>query len=82
MNANRFWRRQKIKNATGRPRYIVYTDPGTTEEERLSRWLEKWRDDLPFFDNEGCGCCINIYKIDAPLQTLAELSPELLETCE
>lgn len=49
-------------------------DSDTDEGDIVEQWLVKWRSALAYCsENEGCGCCIDIYNVEAPEEALAEL---------
>jgi len=70
---------QSRKNKSATPKYTVYTDPDSPEEEFMSAWIDKWREHFSYFDNTGCGCCINDYEFDAPQEAIDELPDDLIE---
>lgn len=82
MNANEFWANQLKKNKLATPKYTITTDANTPEEKSMASWIEKWHDHFDYFNNRGCGCCINIYEFDAPEAAIAELPTELVELYE
>jgi hypothetical protein len=82
MDINAFWREQMTKNKSGAPRYEVTVDPGMEENGLMTAWIEKWRDHFTYFNNVGCGCCINIYEFDAPEEAVAEIPEELVSLYE
>ncbi len=46
----------------------------TDEVVAVDAWLARWRSRLRFVSaNEGCGCCVNIYRIEASQEALDEL---------
>jgi hypothetical protein len=50
----------------------------TGERQTLEHWLSKWRASLTFCsENEGCGCRVDIYNVEAPEEALAELPPSV-----
>jgi len=58
------------------PRATVCVDVGTPEQAAVDDWLERWRPRLPFAaENEGRGCCVDLYRVDAPREALDELPP-------
>ena len=58
-------------------------DAGVPEQAAVDAWLERWRPRLPFVsDNEGCGCCVDIYNVEAPPEALAELPPAVFASSE
>lgn len=82
MDANDFWAKQREKNKAGQPKYKVFTGAKTPEEQLMSEWIDRWHDQFDYFNNRGCGCCINIYEFDVPEEALNELPAELIEMCE
>jgi hypothetical protein len=45
----------------------------THDEERVAveAWFERWEERLSFVsDNEGCGCCVNIWNVEGPDQAI------------
>jgi len=79
MNWDKFWREQLAKNQNGAPIYRVTTDPDTPDDDFMRLWIEKWHLPFRYFNNTGCGCCINIYEFDAPKEAIAELPTDLIE---
>jgi hypothetical protein len=65
------------------PRVTVIADvdsPG--ERESLKAWMERWRSRLTFTsENLGCGCCIDLYQVEAPDAAIAEL-PEMMKCAD
>jgi hypothetical protein len=52
----------------------ICVDVGTPEQAAVDAWLERWRSRLPFVsENEGCGCCVDLYRVEAPQEALDEL---------
>jgi len=47
------------------------------ERSAFSNWLERWRDRVVLSENQGCGCCVDIWRIDGPEDARSELSSEL-----
>ena len=49
----------------------------TIDNERevmaVNAWLNRWGTRLKLSDNQGCGCCVDIWDVHAPAQALAEL---------
>ncbi|RYX82750.1 hypothetical protein EON83_18195 [bacterium] len=82
MNANEFWSNQSMKNKTAAPKYSVITEPNTPEAELMSAWIARWQHHFAYFNDVGCGCCVNIYEFDAPQVAVAELPPELVQPYE
>jgi hypothetical protein len=60
------------RDALRRATIILTADTG--EYEQFDAWSERWTAQLTFHgENEGCGCCVNIYHITAPAAALNEL---------
>lgn len=46
-------------------------------------WFARWRPRLAYCsDNRGCGCCVDIWNVDALADAVAELPEELRATSE
>ena len=39
----------------------------------VNAWLNRWGTRLKLSDQQGCGCCVDIWDVEAPRQALAEL---------
>lgn len=49
------------------------------EVETARAWFEKWRSELTYSsENYGCGCCVDIFDVEAPRQAIDELPASLL----
>jgi hypothetical protein len=49
------------------------------EVEALEAWLTKWRDQLAYISpNEGCGCCVDIYRVEGPAEAISEIPRDLV----
>jgi hypothetical protein len=58
-------------------------DVDSGEREVVEVWLLKWREALGYCSgNEGCGCCVDIYHIEAPDAAISELPPSVLATSD
>lgn len=45
----------------------------------VEAWFERWRPRLVFCsENEGCGCCVDLWNVDAPAEAVAEIPEHLL----
>lgn len=59
------------------------TSVDSGERQVVEDWLSKWRQSLGFCsENEGCGCCVDIYNVEAPEEALAELPPSVFAASE
>ena len=49
----------------------------TIDNERevmaMNAWFQRWGPRIQCADNQGCGCCVDIWDVHAPAQALAEL---------
>ena len=66
------------------PKVTVIVDVDYPEEVKvLERWLETWEPHLTYLsDNLGCGCCIDVFEVEAPQDALDELPEHLLSSSE
>jgi hypothetical protein len=65
------------------PRATICVDSGVPEQALVEAWLSRWRDRLPFVSpDEGCGCCVHIYRVEAPQVALDELPPTVFASSE
>jgi len=64
--------------ATKRITIIANTDrPG--EREAVHDWLAKRTTRLTYLSpNEGCGCCVDIFRVEAPIEAIGELPTEVI----
>jgi hypothetical protein len=80
------WRFQRDVSGTeagSMQRAEIIVDAGSPEQAAVEAWLERWRSRLPFVsDNEGCGCCVHIYRVEAPPDALGELPPDVFAASE
>jgi len=64
-------------NATAAQPTARATVSVTIDNERevmaVNAWLNRWGTRLKLSDNQGCGCCVDIWDVRAPAQALAEL---------
>lgn len=49
------------------------------EEVRAAeRWLADYRAALTFVsDDEGCGCCVRLWRVEGPADVIATLPPDI-----
>src|SRR5262249_14423551 len=65
------------------PRATICVDAGAPEQDIVEDWLERWRDQLSFVsENEGCGCCIHLWRVEAPRRVLDELPSAVFASSE
>ena len=44
----------------------------------LEAWFQRWDGKLAHVsDNQGCGCCVDIFEVEAPAEAIAELPPNI-----
>ena len=56
------------------PKATICVDVDTPEQLAVDQWLKRWQALVPFVsENEGCGCCVDLYRVDAPKEALDEL---------
>jgi hypothetical protein len=54
---------------------IIYAE-GREEWEAFEAWRGRWQKDLSLLsDDEGCGCCVNIFRVEGPEEAI-EAIPE------
>jgi hypothetical protein len=57
----------------------IIIDVNVAEEvATFDAWRERWRSAVELSDNEGCGCCVDIWDVAAPEAAFDELPPNLL----
>ena len=53
----------------------------TIDNERevmaVNAWLNRWGPRLKLSDNQGCGCCVDIWDVRGPRAAFDELPPAL-----
>jgi hypothetical protein len=55
----------------------VADSPG--EREMLASWLSKWRGrETTISQNEGCGCCVDLYRVTGPDEAMREIPAQML----
>lgn len=62
----------------------ICVEVDSAEEVALvERWFSAWRDRLTYCsENHGCGCCVDIWDVDAPEEAVASLPPTVLASSE
>lgn len=44
------------------------------EMQAAEEWFARWRDSLTYVsENEGCGCCVNIWNVEGPSEAFDAL---------
>lgn len=61
------------------PRATLIVDVTHPEEVTASEaWFAKWTPSLTFkSENQGCGCCVNIWDVEGTEEALAALPPSI-----
>jgi hypothetical protein len=66
------------------PRYTICAivdNPG--ERQLVQEWLKRWASQLRYVSrNYGCGCCVDMYDVDASQTAVNELPPHLIAHSE
>jgi hypothetical protein len=44
----------------------------------VNDWLDRWSVKIRCSENQGCGCCVNIFQVEAPQEALNELPTHLV----
>lgn len=60
-------------------RATIITQTDLPDEVRLAEaWLERSRSKLTFVsDDEGCGCCVHIYRIEGPDEVIDSMPEDI-----
>jgi hypothetical protein len=62
---------------------MICVDNGDPDQAIVEAWLERWRPRLAYVSkNEGCGCCVHIYRVEGPQEAIDELPPDVLASGE
>jgi hypothetical protein len=62
-------------------RAIICAFVDTQEHQVVVDWFSKWSARLGYCSpNEGCGCCVDIYKVEAPEEALVELPVKVISS--
>ena len=57
---------------------VIVTIDNEREVAAVSAWLRRWGPRIRCADNEGCGCCVDIWNVEAPVEALLELPREMV----
>ena len=52
---------------------VSVTIDNEREVAAVNAWFQRWGPRIQCADNQGCGCCVDIWDVRAPAQALAEL---------
>ena len=57
---------------------IIVAVDKPAEVQAVEGWLSRWAPKLTHHSqNHGCGCCVDIWEIEAPAEAIAELPAEV-----
>lgn len=48
------------------------------EVQKWGNWLNQYKDQVKISDNEGCGCCVDIFKVSGDSEILKTLPLEIV----
>jgi hypothetical protein len=57
---------------------VVVDVTGPREVAAFAKWIDRWRDQVVVSEKEGCGCCVDIWKIEGPAEAQTELAAQLV----
>lgn len=63
---------QQLARAT-----VSVTIDNEREVAAVNAWFQRWGPRIQCADNQGCGCCVDIWDVQAPAAALAELPPAM-----
>ena len=52
---------------------VSVTIDNEREVAAVNAWFQRWGPRIQCADNQGCGCCVDIWDVQAPAAALAEL---------
>ena len=56
---------------------VVVTVDNEREIEAIGRWFNRWGNRIRCVDNTGCGCCRDVWNIEAPQHVFDDLPADL-----
>ena len=61
-------------------RITIIADVNRHDERKAVReWLAKWTPRLIYLsENKGCGCCVDIFEVEAPDEAIGELPTQVI----
>lgn len=58
---------------------IIVEVDRAAETDVVTAWFERWASQLAYrSEDEGCGCCVHMWNVDAPAEALGELPSTVL----
>jgi hypothetical protein len=57
---------------------VIVSGDDPTEVAAVENWFSRWATKLAHrSENHGCGCCVDIWEIEAPAEAIADLPPQV-----
>ena len=56
---------------------VIVTIDNEREVVAVNAWFQRWGQCIRCADNQGCGCCVDIWDVEAPAEALAQLPSEM-----
>ncbi|MEZ5630715.1 MAG: hypothetical protein R3F09_08400 [Burkholderiaceae bacterium] len=56
---------------------VIVTIDNEREVVAVNAWFQRWGPRIRCADNQGCGCCVDIWDVEAPAEALAQLPSEM-----
>ncbi len=63
----------KLEQAT-----VSVTVDNEAEVLAINKWFQRWGKTLRCSDNQGCGCCLDMWEVEAPSEALDDLPSALV----
>lgn len=61
------------------PKFTICIEAEDEPRRFVDDWLSRWKGKFVHLsENGGCGCCVDIYEIDGPLEAIQELPEEYI----
>lgn len=57
---------------------VSVTIDNQREVAAVNAWFQRWGPKLALSDNQGCGCCVDIWDVVAPVEAFADLLPGMV----
>ncbi len=59
---------------------VIVTIDNEREVTAVNDWFRRWGSRIRCSDNDGCGCCVDIWRVEAPPEALSELPREMVSS--
>lgn len=56
---------------------VIVTIDNEREVVAVNAWFQRWGPRIRCADNQGCGCCVDIWDVEAPAEALDQLPSEM-----